>query len=401
MLTTEAWNAFLKTLEEPPAHVLFILCTTEAHKLPDTARSRLQRFDFRRVSVQELAAHLGSIAKIEGAEVAPEALTLMARSAQGSVRDAVSLLDQALSRPERPLSLATTRMALGLADPEMTSRLVRAVGTADPGEALRAVAQLFEGGCDPRQALHDCARLARAAELCALGCEDAADVDAQELPLCKALAELHPKDGFWVDATERLALAEQDLRQPVDPRLQVEVTVLRLVDEAHRLELGLPTIATLHDQVQELRRQMGELRANPVTASTATLPLPAVTAPGAAQLPRPAAPVVAAAPASAPPPHPALPPANPVDPNQWADLIRKVSSHNMRLGAVLRSCRATLNPAGRLTIAASPGFHMDQLQDPAHQQTIATALREVIGKDCQVSVTPRPAAAHQVGGLGG
>src|SRR5437588_3172070 len=88
MLTTEAWNAFLKTLEEPPPHVLFVLATTEPHKVPDTVRSRVQRFDFRRVERADVAAHLAHILELEGAEADPAALDLLARAGQGSVRDA-------------------------------------------------------------------------------------------------------------------------------------------------------------------------------------------------------------------------------------------------------------------------------------------------------------------------
>jgi len=99
MLTTEAWNAFLKTLEEPPPHVLFILATTEPHKVPETVRSRLQRFDFRRVPTEAIAAHLARICSLEGAQADADALGLVAEAGQGSVRDALSVLDQKKNNP--------------------------------------------------------------------------------------------------------------------------------------------------------------------------------------------------------------------------------------------------------------------------------------------------------------
>src|SRR6202023_2541121 len=105
MLTTEAGNAFLKTLEEPPPHVLFILATTEPHKVPETVRSRVQRFDFRRVERADIAAHLSRIAEREEVTADADAVDLLAGAAQGSVRDALSLLDQVIGAGERPISV--------------------------------------------------------------------------------------------------------------------------------------------------------------------------------------------------------------------------------------------------------------------------------------------------------
>ncbi|MDQ6847725.1 MAG: DNA polymerase III subunit gamma/tau, partial [Candidatus Dormibacteraeota bacterium] len=140
MLTTEAWNAFLKTLEEPPAHVLFVLATTEPHKVPETVRSRVQRFDFRRVSSADTAAHLARILKAENTAADEQALALLARAGQGSLRDALSMLDQALAGGERPLTADNVRRALGLADPATLHALLEALAGDDGAGALRAVA---------------------------------------------------------------------------------------------------------------------------------------------------------------------------------------------------------------------------------------------------------------------
>jgi DNA polymerase-3 subunit gamma/tau len=137
MLTTEAWNAFLKTLEEPPDHVMFVLATTEPHKVPETVRSRVQRFDFRRVGIADIEAHLLDVAAREEAAVEREAIELLARAAQGSVRDALSLLDQSLALGERPLTVAAARRALGLSDPATLHRLMRALAGSDAADVLR------------------------------------------------------------------------------------------------------------------------------------------------------------------------------------------------------------------------------------------------------------------------
>src|SRR5436853_1263441 len=127
MLTTEGWNAFLRPLQESALRVLFSLATTEPHKVPETVRSRVQRFDFRRIATNELAAHLGSVAEREGVVAEDGALPLLARAAQGSVRDGLSLLDQAVSAEGTRVTRGGARRALGLADPATLFELMRAL----------------------------------------------------------------------------------------------------------------------------------------------------------------------------------------------------------------------------------------------------------------------------------
>ncbi len=204
MLTAEAWNAFLKTLEEPPPHVLFVLATTEPHKVPETVRSRVQRFDFRRVSAADTAAHLARILEAEGTTAEPEALALLARAGQGSVRDALSMLDQALAGGERPLTADNVRRALGLADPATLHDLLEALAGGDGAGALRAVAAAFDAGADPRQLLRETARLSRAAEFAALGHVSGADVAESEGEFAATLARVAPP-GFWLRASRARA----------------------------------------------------------------------------------------------------------------------------------------------------------------------------------------------------
>ncbi len=230
MLTSEAWNAFLKTLEEPPGHVLFILCTTEPHKVPETVRSRVQRFDFQRVTAAAITAHLTDISAREQVDVDPAATRLIALAAQGSVRDALSLLDQCLATGERPLTLPTCRAALGLADPGLVRHLLEGLASSDAAAALRAATAALDAGADPRQLLREGARLARAAELRAVGLGDDLGLDPEEDELCRRLAGQRP-EGFWLRVLQEAGATELELRQPVDARLQVEAWVLRLSRE--------------------------------------------------------------------------------------------------------------------------------------------------------------------------
>lgn len=155
MLTTPAFNALLKTLEEPPPHVKFIFATTEIRKVPVTVLSRCQRFDLRRVRIAELAAHYGRIAVKEDVAIEPEALELIARAADGSVRDGLSILDQAIAQADGPITTAQVTDMLGLADRDKIFDLLEAVMAGKPAAALAISDAAFERGADLGTLLQD------------------------------------------------------------------------------------------------------------------------------------------------------------------------------------------------------------------------------------------------------
>src|ERR1700704_480878 len=151
MLTTEAFNALLKTLEEPPEHVVFVLCTTEANKVPLTVLGRCQQFVFRRHNEDQIAARLRHIAVLEGIEVDDDALRLLARVAQGSMRDAIGLLDQLVPLAQGRITLEGARELLGIADPAELEHLFELVLTGRPVEALEGLGRIYEAGGELRQ----------------------------------------------------------------------------------------------------------------------------------------------------------------------------------------------------------------------------------------------------------
>ncbi|MBB4211600.1 DNA polymerase-3 subunit gamma/tau [Rhodothalassium salexigens DSM 2132] len=155
MLSKNAFNALLKTLEEPPEHVKFIFATTEIRKVPVTILSRCQRFDLRRVETQTLVDHLARIAQAEGVEAEAPALAMIARAAEGSVRDSLSLLDQAIAHTGGAVTEALTRDILGLADRARVLDLARALFKGDAAEALAILGGLHEAGADPAVVLGD------------------------------------------------------------------------------------------------------------------------------------------------------------------------------------------------------------------------------------------------------
>jgi DNA polymerase III subunit gamma/tau len=163
MLSKGAFNALLKTLEEPPEHVKFIFATTEIRKVPVTVLSRCQRFDLRRVDVPELAAHFRKIVANEGAKAADDALTIIARSAEGSVRDGLSLLDQAIAMGEGRVTAETVRDMLGLADRGRIFDLLEQIFRGDTKAALGTLDALHRDGAEPTQILADLGEAVHAA----------------------------------------------------------------------------------------------------------------------------------------------------------------------------------------------------------------------------------------------
>ncbi|MFM8498289.1 MAG: DNA polymerase III subunit gamma/tau, partial [Planctomycetia bacterium] len=171
MLTREAFNALLKTLEEPPPHVKFVLCTTEPEKLPITILSRCQRFDFVTVDAPAIARRLAQIVEAEGGTAAPEALSLIARRAAGSMRDSQSLLEQLLGSARGAIDVDAVHAVIGTGREEKVGRLVQAIAARDPRAAIEAFDATLSGGADPGGVLEQVIAALRDALLASVGCE--------------------------------------------------------------------------------------------------------------------------------------------------------------------------------------------------------------------------------------
>jgi len=191
MLSRAAFNGLLKTLEEPPEHVRFIFATTEVRKVPVTVLSRCQRFDLRRVEVDRLREHFGMIAGREGAKIDDDALTLIARAAEGSVRDGLSILDQAIAHAKGGVSGADVRAMLGIADRTRVFDLLETVFTGNAKASLEGLRALYDDGAEPVQVLGDLADTVHAITRVAAAGKDAADptLSEAERSLAESLAE--------------------------------------------------------------------------------------------------------------------------------------------------------------------------------------------------------------------
>jgi DNA polymerase III subunit gamma/tau len=229
MLSKAAGNALLKTLEEPPEHVHFVLATTEPYKLLDTIRSRTQRFDFHPVPVEDLAGYLSTIADRESYKTDPSALIAIARHAGGSVRDSLSLLEQVAALGSGTADVAGVRRALGLADSEAFSRLTEAISSQDAKSALGLVAELAADGVDLRRFVAEGIGFFRGVFLAhyAPNLAEIADEPPEVYESWKKAAEIVSATDV-LRAVDLLAEALVRLREGREERLMTELALIKL-----------------------------------------------------------------------------------------------------------------------------------------------------------------------------
>ena len=229
MLSTAAFNALLKTLEEPPPHAKFIFATTEIRKVPVTILSRCQRFDLRRVEPEVIIQNLVAIAEREGARIEAEGLTLIARAAEGSVRDAQSLLDQAIVQAEggQTVTAAVVRDMLGLADRAQTIALFELAMRGRAGEAIEAFRTLYGFGADPVVVMLDLLEHAHGAAVAkALG-PDALGLPKEQAARLAARGA-NASAGTLSRVWQMLLKAHDEARRAPDPKAAVEMALIRL-----------------------------------------------------------------------------------------------------------------------------------------------------------------------------
>ena len=282
MLSTAAFNALLKTLEEPPSHVVFILATTDPQKVPETIHSRCQRFDFRRISTEAMVSRLGAICTAENVEFEGEALELIAHRAEGGMRNALTSLEQLIAFGDGAVTMEVAERMLGAVDSTDLADIVRTIGARDAAACFRWVAEYVETGADMAQFVANLAEHMRNMYVMAVaGPEVVLDVSeatrrelSEELPL------------FGVDRLARLLGVLGDvageLKTSTNPRLTFEIALTRMV----RPDADV-TLEALAERVETLERQL------------AGAPVVAAAAPASAGVPVAApAPVSAAAPAA-------------------------------------------------------------------------------------------------------
>ncbi|MGB3224913.1 MAG: DNA polymerase III subunit gamma/tau [Desulforhopalus sp.] len=268
MLTSEAFNALLKTLEEPPAHVYFMFATTEIHKIPITILSRCQQYELKRISAKELYDHFLQLVQAEGFEIDPSALSLIVKEAGGSVRDGLSLLDQMFSYGEKKISNQDVVEVLGLVSREVLMQLTRALLEGNKSEAILTLDAIFDFGMDLKRFVEDIMDHFRTLLLCKIeGCAELIDLPAEELSDFQNLASQYTRETFHLKLSLLMAMAE-DLKFSAQPRLTLETSFLKIIEAANvvpvasllsHLDSILTALPAKPDSLQEVLQPEGQL----------------------------------------------------------------------------------------------------------------------------------------------
>jgi DNA polymerase-3 subunit gamma/tau len=295
MLTTEAFNALLKTLEEPPEHAIFVLATTDVHKMLPTVLSRCQRFDFKRFTVRQIIGHLNFIAEQEHVTLERGAAELIARAAAGGMRDALSLLDQAIAYSGQEITLAQVQAMLGVADPRAIQKFILSIAQFDSPGGLRLIHELVEAGADLRQINTQIAEYWRAMMLVKAGANVTEILDNTEDEIREIVETAR---FFRLDEIMECAriFAQNDLvqRNQGTPQLGLELALLAAI-ELHRQGQGeqLARVATYPAPAAASSARITQL----VPAPAHEIPRPASAAPRSPSPSNATAPAISSVPA--------------------------------------------------------------------------------------------------------
>ncbi|MCO6453098.1 MAG: DNA polymerase III subunit gamma/tau, partial [Caldilineales bacterium] len=355
MLSTSAFNALLKTLEEPPSHVIFILATTEPHKIPATVTSRCQRFDFHRIGTREIATHLGELAQQESVAVSPEALGIIARSATGSMRDAVSLLDQITAYGHEQIDAELVRDVLGMVSGAAVNELVDAVAGGDGAEVLAKLHEIIGQGVELNQLVSQLIEHLRVLLLLNVG-RDSSLVDLADAELEAMQAQARRLSATQIlHAIRALNEAGQALRTPFAGYLPVELALLDAVG-------------------------MGDVQAAPAAISSPRPTTPAPTPDRSRSQMATASPAPSAV--------------NAEELNQtWEKISAAMRPHSAKLQAVMRSGNAVAMNNDELVVHYPYDFHREETEGSI--DLVNKVASTVLGKPTRVRVvsgdyTPPP-----------
>jgi DNA polymerase III subunit gamma/tau len=387
MLTKEAWNAFLKTLEEPPPNTVFVLATTESHKVMATIADRCQRFDFQRPSLEQISEVLNRVAAAESIEVDDGAVAMIARSAQGSFRDALGTLDQLVAFGGNQVELKDVLEMLGAADAELLFDAVDAVIAEDPKGVLLGVEKMARSGRDPSQFARDL--LAHLRHL--LITQTTGEVPTTFVVTATDTARMQSQAAAinpanLIRTIDQLADALTAVREGDDARLAVEIALLK----AARPDLD-PDTASLLRRIERLEggsaRPAGPAAAgDPPPPATAQEVVPPTTSPTGDAPPQDDSPPAEEEEAEVPP-APEVPPAGDGElsfqeiQQAWPAVLQKLSETAPALAATFEGARPTSFDGAGLQVGfpAEMTFNKKKADSPDRRDTLAAAFAAVTG----------------------
>jgi DNA polymerase-3 subunit gamma/tau len=362
MLSTAAFNALLKTLEEPPSHAIFVLATTEVHKIPATVLSRCQHHEFRRIPVVDILAYLRKVAEGENLEVEQDALALIARQATGSLRDAISMLDQLASSGDA-VTLELAQSVLGTAASQAVLDLIEALIARNPAAGLDHLHQTLDSGSDPRQFGRQIVDYLRDLLLIRMGSADRVDATAEMRAQMARQAQGFSIPGL-LDVIRSFNYAANDARGAWQPSLPLEMAFVE--------SLGL---------VEE-GSKAGNLDSTPVKAPTAVSSAPVEATPSPISNPPPAPPK------SPPKEDSDLSPedqrARQALSQNWSEILNLVRSQNPNTYGLLNSCRLRHFKGDVLTLGFASDVLKNQMSKRENLEIVQRVLSRLFDKEISV-----------------
>jgi DNA polymerase-3 subunit gamma/tau len=379
MLTEPAFNALLKTLEEPPPHVIFALVTTDPHKIPATITSRCQRFDFKRISLQTIVDRLAYIAEQEGVTVEPAALELIAHQGTGAMRDAISLLDQLTSYGDE-ITLDQVQMVLGTVASEAAGKLATAIAKGDVSGGLDLINRTVGDGADPRQFGREVVEYLRGLLLVKQGAgtrllnataEQAEEMEnlSGQMPMARLLKAIH----LFNEAATDIKSGLQTI-----PQLPLEMAVVESILESATGTVAASPLRQI-DPAQTIpdpsppapKPEVRRMAEQPATGSSPTLDAPATTSTSAEPVPAPATSEAQLA-------------VEQVE-QAWEQVLQAVRQRNPATQAVLNSGCKPVEVNGEEIVVTFPfAFLREKLGDPQRRAEIQDALAEVLHVNCRL-----------------
>lgn len=374
MLTTEAFNALLKTLEEPPSHVVFILATTEPHKLPPTIISRCQRFAFRRISFEQIVNHLKLVCDNSQVQYEEAALFALAHAADGGMRDALSLLDQALSFGGDRLDESTVVTITGSVSKEVMVQLMEDIASSQPASALRRLEECIQNGLEPDKLIQDLIQVCR---------------DLLLFKTAPQMEQWHTEESFLTSQSDRWSIAqlsyvldqlvktEQQMKWVSHPQILLEMLVVRLCEHqvkeveaapSQQLEKLEQRIRTLEEEIARLKQgeslktnqqlpqslQQSRMKKQSIIPTRISLNREQLSKSNSAQLDTVR--------------------------RLWPDVLRRVKDENIMIHAWLMDGEPVATTEESVIVAFKSKIHRETTEKESHKTLIEQTLFQILGK---------------------
>jgi len=398
-ITKQAFDAFLKTLEEPPAHVIFILASTEIHQFPATVQSRCQRFEFRAMGMDTLIKQLRRITDAEGIEIEDKGLYQIARAAAGSMRDSQRTLDQVIAFSGKKVTLEDIRVALGTIEEDTYLKLVESAVNQDVPSALTVVKTIIEGGKDLEHfygGLLETFRHLAVAKAYPTSAANFISLSAEDVQKIVAFSS-QMTEAQILSSLRLLIEQEWALRHSANPQIVLETVVLELSQ--------LKSLTSVGDLLKQAESGSAPVMAAPRPAASAPRPTTPASAPvstpvpSSALAPKPAAisegePVLAVDEIEEPIETDSSPEMAKLK-SQWQELLEKVGAKKVALKGVLIDTRPKTIDADTLVLLCKGQFHFENLSKPENKTLVESVIEELVGRKITlVPILPASAAKN-------